>query len=281
MWTLSGFADEIDPDFATQCDLLNTLGVSHVELRSAWGVNVLDLDEAQRAECRRLLSKHGLKVSSIGSPIGKISITDDFEPHLERFKQALDVADAFEAPYIRLFSFFIPEGEDADTYRDEVMRRMTALAQTVQARQGRGVTLLHENEKDIFGDIPRRCLDIAQTVEQAAPGVLRLIFDPANYVQCGVRPVDEGYDAVRPHLAYVHVKDATLADGAVHPAGEGDGQVRELVQRLRADGFDGFFSLEPHLGEYTALGALSGAEQWTRAHTAFTTILQDEGVQYA
>ena len=278
MWTLSGFADEIDPDFTTQCELLDALGVTHVELRSAWGVNVLDLDADQRAECRRILDEHGLAVSSIGSPIGKISITDDVEPHLARFEHALAVAEAFEAPYVRLFSFFIPDGEDPDDYRDEVMRRMTALA---RAAEGRGVTLLHENEKDIFGDIPRRCVDIAQTVEAASPGVLKLIFDPANYVQCGVRPVDEGYDAVRPHLAYVHVKDATLADGAVHPAGEGDGQVRELVQRLRADGFDGFFSLEPHLGEYTAFGALSGAQQWTRAHAAFTQILRDEGVRYA
>lgn len=278
MWTLSGFADEIDPDVATQCDLLDELGVRHVELRSAWGVNVLDLDEAQRAECRRLLREHGLAVSSIGSPIGKISITDEFEPHLQRFRHALDVADEFEAPYLRLFSFFIPQGENADDYRDEVMRRMTALAQTAQ---GRGVTLLHENEKDIFGDIPRRCVDIAQCVQEAAPGVLRLIFDPANYVQCGIRPVDDGYDAVRPHLAYVHVKDATRSDGAVHPAGEGDGQIRELVRRLRADGFDGFFSLEPHLGDYTAFGALSGVEQWTRAHAAFTAILREEGVEYA
>lgn len=278
MWTLSGFADEIDDDFATQCEVLNRLGVTHLELRSAWGVNVLDLDEAQRAECRRLLAEHGLSVSSIGSPIGKISITDDLEPHLQRFAHALDVADEFGAPYIRLFSFFIPEGEDADGYRDEVMRRMTALA---AAAQGRGVTLLHENEKDIFGDIPRRCVDIAETVEAAHPGVLRLVFDPANYVQCGVVPVDEGYDAVRPHLAYIHVKDAKAADSSVHPAGEGDGQVRQLVQRLEADGFDGFFSLEPHLGEYTAFGALSGPEQWTRAHAAFTTMLRDEGVEYA
>src|SRR5690349_15706211 len=154
MWTLSGFADEIDDDFEKQCTVLNQLGIANIELRSAWGVNVLDLSEDQLGQAKAILHQHGIAVSSIGSPIGKIKITDDFEPHLDRHDIALQRAAFFAAPYIRLFSFFIPEGDDPDGYRDEVIRRMAALAARAE---GHDVILLHENEKEIFGDIPRRC----------------------------------------------------------------------------------------------------------------------------
>jgi len=143
---------------------------------------------------------------------------------------------------------------------------------------GADVILAHENEKEIYGDIPRRCLDIVTTV--SAPQ-LQLAWDPANFVQVGVRPFTEGYAMLRPHVSTIQIKDALLADGTVVVAGEGDGELRETVRALRADGFDGFFSLEPHLGEYTAYGALSGPELFTKAWKGFTDILSSEGIQYA
>lgn len=275
MWTLSGFSDEIDDDFTTQCQVVADLGLRFIEIRSAWGINILDLDADQLATVQRTLAEHGLQVSSIGSPIGKIAITDDFGPHLERMKHATEVAQLLNAPYLRLFSFFIPEGEDPDGYRDEVLTRMRAIADVAERA---GVIAVHENEKDIYGDIPRRCLDIVTSVD--SPN-LKLAWDPANFVQCGVKPFSEGYESLRPHTVYIQIKDALLADGSVVVAGAGDGQVRETIRELRRDGFDGFFSLEPHLGSFTAFGALSGAELWTSAHTAFTDILTSEGIAYA
>jgi len=275
MWTLSGFIDEISNDFSEQCKVAAGLGLRYVEVRSAWGTNILDLDDAQMATVRETLAEHGLKVSSIGSPIGKISIDDEFPPHLERMRHAVEVAKTLEAPYIRLFSFFIPEGSDPDSWREEVLSRMSALA---DAAADSGVILVHENEKEIYGDIPRRCLDIMTSVSSP---ILQLAWDPANFVQVGVRPFSEGYSMLRPHLGYIQIKDALLADASVVVAGAGDGEVRETVRALRADGFDGFFSLEPHLGEYTAFGALSGAELFTKAWKAFTDILTSEGIQYA
>ena len=275
MWTLSGFIDEISNDFSEQCKVAAGLGLRYVEVRSAWGTNILDLDDAQLATVRETLAEHGLKVSSIGSPIGKISIDDEFPPHLERMRHAVEVAKTLEAPYIRLFSFFIPEGSDPDSWRDEVLSRMSALA---DAAADSGVILVHENEKEIYGDIPRRCLDIVTSVSSP---ILQLAWDPANFVQVGVHPFSEGYSMLRPHLGYIQIKDALLADASVVVAGAGDGEVRETVRALRADGFDGFFSLEPHLGEYTAFGALSGAELFTKAWKAFTDILTSEGIQYA
>ena len=275
MWTLSGFVDEIDDDFAVQCRVAADLGLKYAEVRSAWGINILDLDDDQLQRVRELLAEHGLQVSSIGSPIGKIGIDDDFGPHLERMRHAAEVAQFLNAPYVRLFSFFIPEGEDPDSYRDEVLRRMRAIADVAEQA---GVIAVHENEKEIYGDIPRRCLDIVTSVD--SPN-LKLAWDPANYVQCGVRPFTEGYADLRPHTVYIQIKDALLADASVVVAGAGDGEVAETIRALQADGFDGFFSLEPHLGEYTAFGALSGPELFTKAHTAFTDILTSEGIAYA
>ena len=48
---------------------------------------------------------------------------------------------------------------------------------------------------------------------------LRLAWDPANFVQVGIRPYTDGYAALRPHLEYLQVKDALLADATVVPAG--------------------------------------------------------------
>ena len=275
MWTLSGFSDEIDDDFATQCRVVTDLGLTHIEIRSAWGTNILDLDADQLATVQRLLAEHGLRVSSIGSPIGKIAITDDFGPHLERMRHAAEIAQLLQAPYIRLFSFFIPAGDDPDDHRDEVITRMRAIALVAEEA---GVVAVHENEKDIFGDIPRRVLDIVTTVD--SPN-LKLAWDPANYVQCGVKPYTEGYADLRPHTVYIQIKDALFADASVVVAGAGDGEVAETIRALREDGFDGFFSLEPHLGTQNALGGFSGADLWIQAHTAFTDILRQEGIAYA
>jgi sugar phosphate isomerase/epimerase len=274
MWTLSGFADEISPDLELQCATLDDLGIGHVEVRSLWDVNVLDLDDDQLARARKVFAAHPIYTSCIGSPIGKIAIREDFGPHLARFQRALQVAEALQAPYIRVFSFFIPAGSDPLRHRDEVLRRMTAL---VQAAKGHDVVLLHENEKEIYGDIPERCLDV---VESIGSDQLRLAWDPANFVQCAVQPFTDAYGMLRPYVENVHVKDALMATGHVVPAGEGDGEIPETLQALEADGFDGFFSMEPHLGSSHRTGGFSGAELFTHATEAFTGLLDAQGIEY-
>lgn len=274
-WTLTGFADEASPDFAEQMALFTTLGIRHLEFRSAWRTNILDLTEAQLSDATSMLADAGVTVSSIGSPIGKIKISSALEPHLDRMRHAAHLANHFGAKYVRVFSFFIDQGDDPDRHRDEVVRRMAALAEIAQEH---GVVALHENEKHIFGDIPRRCVDMVETV--GSPH-LRLILDPANFVQCDVQPFTEAYATMRPHLEYLHIKDAEFGAADVLPAGEGHGQIRELVRALATDGFDGFFSLEPHLGQFDAFGGMCGPELWTVAHTAFTRLLTEEGIAFA
>jgi sugar phosphate isomerase/epimerase len=275
MWTLSGFIDEISPDFTEQCKVAAGLGLMYAEVRSAWGVNILDLDPDQLAVMKETLAAYDLRVSSIGSPIGKIFIDEEFPPHLERMRHAAEVAHFFDAPYIRIFSFFLRPGADPADHRDEVIDRMRALTRVAEEAD---LILLHENEKEIYGDVPNRCLDIVRSV--GSPH-LRLAWDPANFVQVGVRPYTDGYAVLRPHLEYIQIKDALTADGTVVPAGGGDGEVARTVRALHHDGFDGFFSLEPHLSTGTAVGGFSGPDLFRTAWQAFTDMLKDQGIEYA
>lgn len=280
MWTLTGFADEISPDLTEQLALLDRLDVRHVEFRSAWGTKVLDLSPEQLATAKGMLTDSGVAVSSIGSDLGKMMVNQDFGPHLDRTRHAVEVARELGAPYIRVFSFFLPFGADGSpadpaTHREEVLRRTRAM---LDVAEDAGITLLHENEKFIYGDVPQRALELAEAMDSPR---YRLVFDPANYVQCDVQPYTAAYPLVAPHTAYLHIKDAVTGTHEVKPAGEGDGQVREVLAAFRDDGFDGFLSLEPHLGAFDAYGGLCGPELWTQAHTALTGILRDLDIEWA
>jgi sugar phosphate isomerase/epimerase len=280
MWTVTGFADEISKDLGEQIALLTELKIKFVEFRSAWGTKVLDLTDEQLATAKQQLDQAGIQLSSVGSDLGKIQITDPFESHLERARHGVEVANFFGAKYIRMFSFFMPEGQDPGVYRDEVMRRTRAMVELAEAG---GIVLLHENEKDIFGDTPERVVDLMTTID--SPNY-RAIFDPANYVQCGIKPATEAYPLVKEFTDYIHCKDARYPTpgqelGEVVPSGEGDGQFPELLQALKESGFNGFLSIEPHLGDFDAFGGLCGPELWTTAHTALVKLLNEANTEWA
>jgi sugar phosphate isomerase/epimerase len=275
VWTLTGFADEISPELEEQLETLAQESIGYMELRSVWDTNVLDLSDDELDRIKYATAQRGLRISSIGSPIGKVPVTNPFGPHLERFRRALRAADVMEAPYVRVFSFFIPEDQEPGHYREEVIDRMGIMAGEAEDS---GVTLLHENEKEIYGDVPSRCLDILAGVGSPA---LRAAWDAANFVQCGVRPYKEGYAPLRPYVEYVHVKDALSGSDRVVPAGEGDGQLPETLSALRASGFDGFFSLEPHLASAGVYSGFSGPEMFRKAAGAFKELLRRQGIEWA
>ncbi|MGO4690847.1 sugar phosphate isomerase/epimerase family protein [Glaciibacter sp. 2TAF33] len=271
-WTLSGFGDEIDPDPAVQVAVLKALGARFIEVRSAWGVNVVDLDDDQLEKLRRHLAGQEMGVSAVASPIGKVDVSLDPELEVDRLRRIIRVAHALESPNIRVFSFFRGEGVSVESTRDDVMKRMRLLADLAEKED---VVLLHENEKDIYGDTPERVLDLVETVGSPA---LRLAWDNANFVQVGARPFSDGYAKLRPYLDYLQVKDAVAATGEVVPAGLGDGELIETLTALRDDGYSGFASLEPHLADQHALGGFSGPTAFGEAARAFAGLLDRIGV---
>lgn len=275
---ISGFSDEIDEKITAQFEHLNKLGISYFEPRGINGTNIADIDDAELHELKKNMDKYQIKVSSIGSPIGKIGINDAFEPHLELLKRVIHIAKELGTKYIRVFSFFIPEGEEPSVYRDEVLRRMRAMCEVAEKE---GVILLHENEKNIYGDVASRCLDIFENVKSTA---LKGVFDPANFVQCGEEVYPKAFDMLKEHIVYMHIKDA-LPNGEVVPSGYGTGEVEKVIKSLYESDYNGFLSLEPHLGSFNGLDGLeiddamlslsaSTPEKFTLAYESLKKILE-------
>lgn len=246
---VSCFADEIDVSLDRQFALLKELGIEWIEFRSGDGKGVADYTEAEAEILAGRLEEQKIRISAVGSPIGKINITDEFAPHLEKLAHVARLAKIWKTPYIRCFSFFLPAGESPAEWRDEVFRRMDRM---VELAAKENLVLLHENEKEIYGDAAERCLDL---MENFGGEHLKATFDFANFVQCG-QDTAEAYEMLKKYIAYVHVKDALRADGTVVPAGQGDGQVKKILKLLDASGYEGFLSLEPHLADFAGLSEL-------------------------
>ncbi|GHO77594.1 xylose isomerase [Ktedonobacter sp. SOSP1-85] len=285
MIRLSAFADEISPDLGEQIAVLQEEQIHFIDLRGAWNSNVLDLSDQQLQEVKQALETAGIGVAAIGSPIGKVPITSDFAEHMQRFERALYVAEYLGSPYVRIFSFYPPTLSEAlhqdqqdepgiDAYRADVLQRLSAL--TEKAAKA-GITLVHENEKMIYGDTIARNIDLLQSVNHPR---LRAVFDPANYLECQQVPYPQAYEAVKPWLEYVHVKDVN-AQGTLVVAGEGEARWPDILQRLRSDGYDGFLSLEPHLAAAGQFQGFSGADRFRQASQALQRLLREINWEYA
>lgn len=275
---LSAFADEISPELDEQIATLQRENIHYLDLRSMWNINVLDLSDAQIRQIKQALDAHSMSVAAIGSPLGKTPIDSPFEATLQKLERALHVAQAFGTPFIRIFSFYPPAhphvvSTRAGSNRDEVMRRLRIM---IERARSASVTLLHENEKDIYGDTINHCVDL---MRNCADEHFRVAFDPANFIQCAQVPYPDAYEALRPWLAYVHVKDA-LPGGNVVAAGEGAGRWPDLLRRLREDGYDGFLSLEPHLASAGQFQGFSGPDLFARASQALQGMLKGMGWEY-
>lgn len=276
---LSGFADEIAESFDTQLEAVSEFGLSHIELRAADGVNVSDFTSEKLREVKAKLTAAGISVSSIGSPIGKIGINDSFAPHMEKLKRTLEIQKELGAPYVRMFSFYLPKGEAPELYRNQVLEQVGAMAE--EAGRWEAV-LLHENEKGIYGDNAARCRDL---MEQFYGPCFQAVFDFANFVEVG-QDTQEAYRSLKPYIRYVHIKDALAKEKRVVPAGQGDGHVREILSDLLGGGWRGFLSLEPHLIDFSGLSALEqnaqkrgsgmdGKTAWKTALDALRGILRE------
>ena len=252
MFYLSGFADEIHESIDEQIRVLRELNIHSIEVRGVNGRNISTLSLEETKDLSQKLSENGISVSAIGSPLGKISMNDEFEPHLALFDHVMQQAQILKTSYVRMFSFY-----DAINRRDEVIQRLNAFFDHTPA----GITLLHENEKGIYGDTAERCLDLFNYF-QGKP--LRATFDPANFIQVG-EDVPKAFEILSPFIVYMHVKDAQYSDGEVVPAGFGDGQWPLLIENLRTMQYDGFLSLEPHLSNFTGFQDLEQEETVEKA----------------
>lgn len=246
---LSAFADEYSKDIDTQIQLCREQQIPYLEPRFIGTKNIADLTAA---EARELHAKLGdLKVSSIGSPLGKINLADDFTAHLEKAKNVFETANILETRNVRMFSFYQRQGKSRKECREEVLDK---LGQLLDLAKKYDVVLCHENEAEIYGESPDMCLDILD----AFGGDLKCVFDMGNFVLGGFDPLTEAYPKLKNYIQYFHIKDA-LAAGAVVPPGCGEGSIQAILQQYLADfNFEVIVTLEPHLQTFDGLNALVG-----------------------
>lgn len=277
---LSAFADEAATSLEGQINALLSNGIYHIEPRNINGKAILEHTEDELSEIARKLSENGIKVNSLGSPIGKYKIEDGIEPHFALFEKALKAAKILGTENIRMFSFFIPEGEGAK-YKDEVIKRLSLMTNTAKKH---GINLCHENEAKIYGETPEAVAELLKNVPE-----LFAIFDPANYRMAGC-DVIAGINSSFINFKYMHVKDAIFSEQMIVPAGEGEGKIPEIINMIdeRVDG-DVYLTLEPHLHIFDAYKTIdehelkgkykfnSNEEAFAFAATALKNLLLENG----
>ena len=275
MAKLSAFADEVTEDFLQQVKYLVGRGVGYIEPRFINKKNIMDLTKAELKAAKKIIDDHGLKVSAIGSPIGKVRLDQPFEPHLDKFKHAVDLAVLFETPYIRMFSYYAPEGKNIDDYREQVMDRMAA---KVEVLADVDVTMVHENEAGIYGHTAENCVELARTIDSPK---LRLAYDPANFVwgEKITNNVEVCWPVMKPYVVHVHIKDWKLgAKDIGSMPGEGDGQIKGLLAELAAMKYDGCITMEPHLEAGGQFGGSTGPELFSKAIAAVRRMAGEVGL---
>ncbi len=250
MIKLCAFADEYATEFDEQIKGLVKNGIKLIELRSADGKNVADFTDEDARLCRDKLADNGIKVWSVGSPIGKIDIDADFDEYEKTVRRVYETAVILGADKIRMFSFFNAYGK-----REKVIER---LGRIVAIGGEYGVKAYHENEKDIYGDTVERVVDLMDSVKG-----LYHVYDPANFIQCG-QDSRTAIETLFEREGYFHVKDVVKATGELVPAGYGDGLIDVILEKLK--GRDAVMTLEPHLTLFTGYKAIDNTELKTKFH---------------
>ena len=315
---ISGFADEgpVDKKAESQLTMLSALGMEYYSLRFVdVGQGVKNLMQLTKREVRRLQKLHGefgIKVSSIGSPIGKVKLLDvedgsnnayiPFDRYLKtQVRRAVDLALEFDTKLIRGFSFYHPRGTKPEDHLDQAADQLARIAELCQQA---GVFFGLEVEANLIGQNGRL---LQKLYRKVANPHLYLIFDGGNLSSQNLTPVQTfaEYRAMRPGIGWMHIKDYQIDPGLVWqghvdeerlknfvPADQGDSgheailrdfapRIPALQRKLRRQGIPGvFFDLEPHLKGGGQFGGFSGVDGFGVALRALLNVLDYAGIGY-
>jgi len=272
---VSAFGDEISPDLDEQLTVLDDLGVGCLDLRGAYGKNVLHMEDDDLTQVVKICQAHNVEVVCLGSPIGKSPIREPIETEMANLRRIFHVGETVGCRNVRLFSFYPPDTSTNAGYDAYVETSVARLRKLADMAEQDGFMLLLENEKGIVTDTLARCETVVRAVD--SPN-FRFLWDSANFIQVQEeRVVERGWPMVSDLIAYVHIKDAVLSDGHVVPAGEGDGQLPLLLTKLKESGYQGVVALEPHLKIAGHSTGFSGADGMRTAVTALRKVMAAVG----
>ena len=263
---LAAFADEYDPDLEKQLEGLKSIGIEYLEIRFVNGKNISALDDTELENVKALLKQYGIKINSIGSPLGKIRLDEDTEAHMRLTERVCKIANELGARYVRMFSFYPPKGEKIAVHREKVI---SLLEKMLDIADSYGVTLCHENEANIYGESPEACLDLLRHFN----GRLKAVFDMGNFALGGYEPL-KAYTMLSDYVEYFHIKDGS-ANGDIVPPGKGDAKIPEILADFSKSDKETFVTLEPHLKTFSGLGSLTEEKLthkyvYETQHAAFT-----------
>lgn len=247
------FADEFGESLKDQLTGLSITSIYNLEIRFVDGVNIAYLDDEAILRIKRAFTENRseschISVFAIGSPIGKISIDDDFEEHIKLFERVCWSANMLGAKNIRIFSFYNKNNINENDYRQQVYEKIERLLDIADQYH---VTLCHENEAGIYGESPRRCRELLDHFK----GRLKCVFDGGNFVLGGYDPV-EAYSLLCNYIEYFHIKDATK-DGEITVPGYGDAKIKEIVKDFDSKHVYTHITVEPHLTDFIGLNSLA------------------------
>lgn len=275
MIKLSAFADEVSDNFLEQMDFLIAENIKYIEPRFFDNhKNIIDLTSSELKIARKLLTDNGIGISAIGSPIGKVRVDEPFDIHLDKFKHVVELANFLNTKQIRIFSYYAPQGKNVFDFRDEIIARMLRKVDLIKDLD---IVMVLENEANLYGQTPDKCVDIVRTVNSPR---LRLCYDPANFVAAlgtkdNVRTI---WPIMKSHVSHIHIKDWKVGAVIGSMPGQGDAQIKLLLEELAKTNYSNFITMEPHLREGGQFGGTTGSELFAQAVKETKRMAQDAGL---
>lgn len=255
---LSVITDEISQDLGHALDVMAEYGCKDAELRNVYGTYIVDADEATLQKVEAELKRTGMSVPCIDTPLYKCELEETsprsatgpthgaqertLSDQLALLQHSIDLCKRFDAPYIRIFSFW-RRGQLTPDIEDKIA---TALMHPCEVAERAGVTLLLENEHACYLGTGK---ETARLIEKIGSPALKMVWDPGNAFMAGEQPFPSGYEAAAAHLAHVHIKDALAgADGKPQWTVVGGGEIDYAGQfkALKSAGYTGVLALETH-----------------------------------
>ena len=240
---LSGIADEAGSALETQIAAHRELGWKFIELRGVNGRQFTDASDEEFAAICEQLAAADLRISSYASAIanGASKLSDPFEKSVETLARVIPRMRKTGTQFIRVMSYSNDGRSDADWHQESV-RRLRELGKMAEAG---GITLVVEN---CSGWASTSAENYSRFFEEIDSPAVKAVYDTGNPASHGHTNTWEWYQAAKPHLAYVHIKAHSGPGGEHQWPDEGHSCIRETLLDLKASGYAGFISIEPHIG---------------------------------